>query len=110
MIGEREPFKESDMSTTDSTTGQSSSRTDHIREDAANIGHNLRDMGEQVRDAAKEKYEGIKDRASDYYEQGRVKAQEWEGALEDYIRANPLQSVLIAAGTGLLLGALLSRR
>ena len=36
-------------------------------------------------------------------------AHEWEEGIESYVREKPLQAVLIAAGVGLLLGALWKR-
>jgi ElaB/YqjD/DUF883 family membrane-anchored ribosome-binding protein len=44
--------------------------------------------------------------ASQVYEQGRQQLAGWEQSLEENIRAKPLQSVLSAAGIGLLLGLL----
>jgi ElaB/YqjD/DUF883 family membrane-anchored ribosome-binding protein len=63
-----------------------------------------------VGDAAREKYEDIRNRASEFFEQGREKAQEWEEGAESYIRAKPMQALLIAAGVGVLLGLLMRRR
>ncbi len=91
------------MSVAENYTNEGQSQTDQMKDKAAEVGRN-------VRDAVREKYEDIKDHASDYYDQGRAKAREWEGALEDYIRDYPLQSLLIAAGAGVLLGMLLRRR
>jgi len=47
--------------------------------------------------------------ASDYYQQGRQQMEAVEHTLEEGIRANPLQSVLIAAGIGMLLGLVLKK-
>jgi ElaB/YqjD/DUF883 family membrane-anchored ribosome-binding protein len=47
--------------------------------------------------------------ASEYYAQGREKVGEMEQYLEDNIRAKPLQSLMIAAGVGVLLGLLYKR-
>jgi len=80
-----------------------------VTEQAQQVGQNLRDLGGQVRDAAREKYDQLSDQAQDYYQQGRQKAQEWEEGLESYIQEKPLQSVLIAAGVGVLLGLLWKR-
>ena len=44
------------------------------------------------------------------YDQGLRKAQDVEKAVETYIRDKPVQSLLIAAGVGLVLGALWGRR
>ena len=85
--------------------GQGGSLTDQAHQ----MGQNLRDLGSQVRDQAKEKYNQLSDQARDYYDQGRQKAQEWEQGLESYIQEKPLQSVLIAAGVGVLLGLLWKR-
>ena len=80
-----------------------------LREGAAEVTQNLRDMGGQVRDAATEKYEQLRDQASEYYEQGRQRAQEWEQGLEQYVQEKPIQSLLIAAGVGMMLGLLWKR-
>jgi ElaB/YqjD/DUF883 family membrane-anchored ribosome-binding protein len=81
-----------------------------MADQAQQTGQNLRDLGGQVRDAAREKYQKLSDQAQDYYEQGRQKAQEWEEGLENYIQEKPLQAVLIAAGIGMLIGLLWKRR
>ena len=47
--------------------------------------------------------------ASDYYQQGRQQMEAVENTLEDGIRTKPLQSVLIAAGIGMLLGLVLKK-
>jgi len=44
------------------------------------------------------------------YEKGKGKAVEWQDGVERYVREKPLQSMLIAGGTGLLLGLLIGRR
>jgi ElaB/YqjD/DUF883 family membrane-anchored ribosome-binding protein len=70
---------------------------------------NIRDMGNQVRDAAQEKFDQLRDQASEYYEQGRERAREWEQSLESYVQDQPLKSLLIAAGIGTLIGFLYRR-
>ena len=89
--------------------GGSEAGAGQLRDSAAQVTQNLRDMGGQVRDAATEKYEQLRDQASDYYEQGRQRAQEWEQGLEQYVQEKPIQSLLIAAGVGVLLGLLWKR-
>jgi len=73
--------------------------------------------GEKVRktyDAAREKAQQVmsqvRERASAYYSQGREKAADYTHRVEDMVREQPMKSVLIAAGVGLLLGMLLRRR
>jgi ElaB/YqjD/DUF883 family membrane-anchored ribosome-binding protein len=91
-------------------TGESSGPDQaDLRNKAAEVSENLRDLGGQVRDAARDKYEQLSGEARAYYDQGRDMAQEWEQGIESYVREKPLQAVLIAAGVGLLLGALWKR-
>jgi len=78
-------------------------------EQAKQVADNLRDLGGQVREAAREKYSQLSDQAHEYYDQGRQKAHEWEEGIESYIKEKPLQSVLIAAGVGVVLGLLWKR-
>jgi ElaB/YqjD/DUF883 family membrane-anchored ribosome-binding protein len=66
-------------------------------------------MGGQVKDAAKEQYERLRDQASEYYEHGRQQAREWQHNLENYVQEQPVKSLLIAAGVGVLLGMLWRR-
>src|SRR5207302_1762627 len=89
--------------------GGGSGATDQLRDKAAEVGQNLRDIGGQVRDAASEKYNQLRDQAGQYYSQSREAAQEWEQGLESYIQEQPLKAVLIAAGVGLLFGLLWKR-
>ena len=64
------------------------------------------EVGTQVRDKAQEMVRQGKEIASDYYQQGRQQVQAVEHTLEDAIRAKPLQSVLMAAGLGMLMAFL----
>ena len=50
-----------------------------------------------------------KEVAAEYYEEGRNQVRAWQQHLENQVREKPLQSVLLAAGVGLLY-ALLRRR
>jgi ElaB/YqjD/DUF883 family membrane-anchored ribosome-binding protein len=92
------------------TTGEGSGGgAEQLRDMASQVGENIRDLGGQVRDVAAEKYGQLRDQASDYYEQGRQRAMEWEQGLEQYVQEQPIKSLLIAAGAGLLLGLLWRR-
>jgi len=83
--------------------------TSNLTDKAAEVGQNLRDLGGQVRDQAREKYEQFSGQAREYYDQGREMAQQWEQSLESYVQEKPIQSLLIAAGVGMLLGILWKR-
>lgn len=73
------------------------------------MSESARQMGQQVKEKAQEQFENIRQTAGEYYEQGREKAMEWEQNFEEYIREQPVKSVLIAAGVGLFLGFLWRR-
>ena len=59
-------------------------------------------IGTQVRDTAQQ----VSKEASDYYEQGREQLEYVGQSLEERIRDKPLQSVLMAAGLGMLIAFL----
>ena len=80
-----------------------------LRDSAAQVQENLRNLGGQVRTAATEQYDQLRQQATDYYEQGRARAQEFEHTLEQYVQEKPIQSLLMAAGIGMLLGVLWKR-
>ncbi len=86
-----------------------SGATEHLRDKAEEVGQNLREIGGQVREAAGEKFDKLRDQAGDYYTRGRDTAQAWEKSLEEYVQEKPLKAVIIAAGVGVLLGLLWKR-
>jgi ElaB/YqjD/DUF883 family membrane-anchored ribosome-binding protein len=91
------------------TQGGADQGQGQMRDTAAQVQENLRNLGGQVRDAATQQYGQLRDQAADYYEQGRQRATEMEQSLEQYVHEKPIQSLLIAAGVGMLLGVLWKR-
>jgi ElaB/YqjD/DUF883 family membrane-anchored ribosome-binding protein len=67
------------------------------------------ETGKEIRDQAQELIAQGKEVAADYYEEGRNQVLAWQQQLEHQVREKPLQSLLVAAGVGLLFG-LLRRR
>jgi ElaB/YqjD/DUF883 family membrane-anchored ribosome-binding protein len=65
---------------------------------------------QEVRARAEESLRQAKVRLTEMEEEAIKRAREVAQATEDYVRENPWQSVGIAAGVGLLVGLLLSRR
>jgi ElaB/YqjD/DUF883 family membrane-anchored ribosome-binding protein len=65
--------------------------------------------GKEMRDQAQELMAQGQEIATEYYEEGRNQVLAWQQQLENQVREKPLQSLLMAAGVGLLLG-LLRRR
>src|ERR1700683_1308903 len=90
--------------------GNGASHSSHDKGHMSEIGDNLREIGEHGQGVAQDNYEQIKDRAAKYYETGREKAEEWEEQVVRYVKNKPIQSMLIAAGVGMLLGRYWSRR
>ncbi len=98
------------MSRMSDTSGTGAgSATEHLKESAQQVSENLRNIGSQARDAANEKFSDLKQQANEYYDQSRERAHEWEQGLEQYVQDKPIQSLLIAAGVGLVLGMLWKR-
>jgi len=101
--------KENPMARMSESNEDQGNATGQLKDTAQQVGQNIREMGGQVRTAATEQYENLRSQATEYYEQGRERAQEWEQSLESYIQEKPVQSILIAAGVGMLLGILWKR-
>jgi ElaB/YqjD/DUF883 family membrane-anchored ribosome-binding protein len=87
-----------------------SAAVDAAQEAAAHFRDTAAQRAADYRDAAAEQAEEVCDTASEYYSAGRERALDFEQTLEERIREKPLQSVLIAAGVGILIGVLWTRR
>lgn len=68
------------------------------------------DKVEEIRARAEETVRNAKARLGDVEEQALERAREIAGDADEYVRGNPWQAVGIAAGVGLLIGLLMSRR
>jgi ElaB/YqjD/DUF883 family membrane-anchored ribosome-binding protein len=68
------------------------------------VAEDIQELGGIARDAAQEKVTQLRDDASNCYEEGRETVRHVERTFEQYIREQPLKSILIAAGVGLVLG------
>ena len=66
----------------------------------------LAERGERIGD----KIDTLSGSARDIYERGKERAQVWGEDLGHYVQNQPVKSMLIAAGIGLVLGAVLTRR
>jgi len=67
-------------------------------------------LGSTVRDTAQEKVEHLRAGAADSAREGRDNVQPVERSFAQYVREQPLKSILIAAGVGLVLGRFWLRR
>jgi ElaB/YqjD/DUF883 family membrane-anchored ribosome-binding protein len=92
------------MATAKPTSMEQFRETTHaLREDVQKLGRISKDM-------AQETMGHLRENASDYYKQGMEKAQNLEQGFEAEIQKHPLRSVLIAAGIGLLVGAIWKKK
>ena len=95
--------------------------TDKLVEDLKTVMQDAEELIKATSNQTGEKIQEVRARAEESLRQARVRltevetealkrAREVADATEEYVRANPWQSVGIAAGAGLLLGLLISRR
>ena len=83
--------------------------TSGLRERASDIRDSVRDLASNAREAAGETMEHWRESATESLKRGKQRATEVEKTIEHYIRDEPMKSVLIAAGVGLLIGFLWKR-
>ena len=77
---------------------------------ARTVTRNHQKTGHTVRVAAQEKAEQLRAGAADGVREGRDKVQQVELSFAQYVREQPLKSILIAVGVGLVLGRFGLRR
>jgi ElaB/YqjD/DUF883 family membrane-anchored ribosome-binding protein len=84
-----------------------------VQERAQEFGTQVRnwsqEVGGQLKEGAQEAMRQAETSASQLSAQGRETVGQLEKTLEDYVRAKPLQSLMIAAGVGMLAALLLRR-
>jgi ElaB/YqjD/DUF883 family membrane-anchored ribosome-binding protein len=66
-------------------------------------------VGSDIKSGAQETIQQIGHSAAHLSEQGRVAVGQLEKTLENSIRENPLTSILIAAGVGVIVGLLMRK-
>jgi len=84
--------------------------TERLREQAHEVTRDLQEMGNIAGDAVEENLQHLRENASEYCEHGRDRVHKVERSFEQFIRDQPLKSILIAGGVGLLLGRFWLRR
>jgi ElaB/YqjD/DUF883 family membrane-anchored ribosome-binding protein len=91
--------------------GRSSTRTSARQESDSGDEtlEQIRETGKEIVQRAQELTTQGKEVATEYYQQSRQQVLAWQQQLENHVREKPIQSLLIAAGVGLLFG-LLRRR
>jgi len=90
--------------TTTSRSRTHRSATDRLRAQAREVTKDLKEMGHIANEAVQENVGQMRENASEYYELGRDGVHKVERTFKQFIREQPLKSLLIAAGVGLVLG------
>jgi ElaB/YqjD/DUF883 family membrane-anchored ribosome-binding protein len=100
-----------EMQSSTTTPGMQGAQTPARQDshDTAERHDHMQETGKELRAQAQELMTQGKEVATEYYEEGRQQVLAWQQQLENQVREKPLQSLLMAAGVGLLLG-LLRRR
>lgn len=100
--------------TKDSTTQTPSELLEELRAlvgDAEKMmGDSLTDHSEDAVSALRSRFHAAQERLGDLYSGARTKVIAGAKRTDEAIRANPYQSIAIAAGIGLLVGILVGRR
>jgi ElaB/YqjD/DUF883 family membrane-anchored ribosome-binding protein len=89
---------------------QMSTASERLGAQAKTVSNDIEEMGDIVRDAAQEKLGQVRENATEFCEQRRDNVHGVLCDFEQYVRAQPVKSVLIAAGIGALFGRFWMRR
>lgn len=81
-----------------------------LRKKASAPDHNGEDLDPIAKRQTADAVGKLRENAAKYYAQGMKKVGSLEKSLEKTIGQNPLTSLLVAAGAGLVVGAFLNRR
>ena len=76
---------------------------------ATGVAQSARSSYAHAKDAATQVVGEVRERAAEYYAKGKEKAKAVQGGTGEFIRENPVKSILIATGAGLLAGFLLKK-
>lgn len=98
------------MATIKSTVDEERLASDRLREQASAVTQDIQELGAIASDAAHEKFAQMRAEGSALCDQGHDKMRYAARSLEQYIAQQPLTSVLIAGGVGVLLGYFWRRR
>lgn len=96
-------------------------RSQELREQAAKVSHEVRELGgvaragaestiHSAKQAGEKALENARERGEELLEKGRDRVTSMSDGLRQYVSENPLQSLVIAAGIGGLIGCLAARR
>lgn len=92
-------------------SGMTEMNTDESDSETFSLEQAMRsDRAERVGEVVGEKLDEIYEQGKGLYQQGKDRAQTIGSSMSDYVQDKPLTALLIAAGAGMFLGMLVSRR
>ena len=83
---------------------------DEVRESVHMATYSVKKVGAAVAQQTHDGVELLREKAADYSDQGREMAIRFGRTLDNQVRSQPVKSLLVAAGIGLAVGLLLTRR
>jgi ElaB/YqjD/DUF883 family membrane-anchored ribosome-binding protein len=82
----------------------------HVKETASDAAGAAETLAGNIQQVASNTAEHLGDLASDLFDQGQDKASEVLETVSEHVQKNPGSSLLMAAGIGFLVGALLTKK
>jgi len=95
---------------TKSSPSNISQHTAQFRKQASALSQDVQELGKITKNIAHDTMDIVRENAGGVYQQGVEKAKNLEKSLETQIKEHPLQSLLIAAGLGMVVAWLFRRR
>lgn len=80
-----------------------------LKEKGMDVTRDLKDLGQVAKDVAKEKVEQLKTQAQNTLEDVKHYSEDAQHHFEQKIKNDPVTSILVAAGIGMVVGLLLRR-
>jgi len=73
-------------------------------QDGSGLASDFERLGKATKDIASDSLNAVKDELGGLYKQGKKMMMQGNGQLKDRIRSHPVQTLLIAAGVGFMIG------
>ena len=73
------------------------------------LGSDVKTLGNAAVTSANEALQGVRKKGTEVLETGRERVTDARGGLEHYVQSNPLKSLLMAAGAGVLISIFMRR-
>ena len=76
----------------------------NLNEVGSGLASDFERLGKATKDIASDSLHAVTDELGGIYKQGKKKVMQTKGQLENRIRSHPVQTLLIAAGAGFIIG------